>query len=314
MKATHDYAKGREHRTHQLEQQQVAGCDVTRIDKIDGGTTMGRCFHIWMVHPPLLCFLFSPQQSLFVRMAHAWNPSLSRRSFVDKCASLTLTTIYFHDTSDDSIDRVDNFAYGSDWKGTSLELMSVSTAAAKERWDMARWPDPILRRPASPVDPRWYGTDTLRRVAELLQRTCVQAEAVGLAAQQCGVDARMVYLRNKPILINPSIVQRSTETEMRVWNEFCLVLPPTFRATVLRDAWVDVQYRDLGGLLHQTRLYEEEARAVQHEMDHDRGILILDHVGLDEMENDVMRSLEAEGHEQRMIKAYSRAVGSPLVA
>ena len=101
---------------------------------------------------------------------------------------------------------------------------------------------------------------------------------------------------------------------MRVWNEFCLVLPPTFRATVLRDAWVDVQYRDLGGLLHQTRLYEEEARAVQHEMDHDRGILILDHVGLDEMENDVMRSLEAEGHEQRMIKAYSRAVGSPLVA
>ena len=43
-------------------------------------------------------------------------------------------------------------------------------------------------------------------------------------------------------------------------------------------------------------------------IDHDRGILTLDHVGLDEMENDIMRRIEAEGHLSRMLRAYARDV------
>lgn len=35
---------------------------------------------------------------------------------------------------------------------------------------------------------------------------------------------------------------------------------------------------------------------------------MLDHIGLEEMENDVMRTIEASGHESRMMLAYSRQV------
>ena len=45
-------------------------------------------------------------------------------------------------------------------------------------------------------------------------------------------------------MVNPTIVARSSELEMQVWEEYCLVLPSTFRATVLRDAWIEIEYYD----------------------------------------------------------------------
>ena len=36
--------------------------------------------------------------------------------------------------------------------------------------------------------------------------------------------------------MNPRIINGSPESEMLVWTEECLVLPPEFRATLLRDA------------------------------------------------------------------------------
>lgn len=206
----------------------------------------------------------------------------------------------------------DGFHYNDEWTGTKLGIMNLETASSssKQQWDMGQWPDPILRRPAQPVDSRWYGTLELDRAAQLLTRTAIDNKAVGLAAQQCGVDARMVYVEapGMMVMVNPLIVGRSPETDMRVWNEFCLVLPPSFRATVLRDDWIDVEYHDTGGKLRSIRLTGEAARAAQHELDHDRGILTLDHVGLDELENDVMRSIEREGHDERQALAFSRAV------
>lgn len=238
------------------------------------------------------------------------------------------------------------FVYSDTWTGTRLPLVSLdhlsrawaSTSSSStstssslekkkenERWTMGRWPDPLLRRPADPVATQWLGSGTLRRAARVLQETANRNHAVGLAAQQCGINARMIYLQKPPVqslrlpsfaaaavtptvLVNPHIVRRSPETRLQVWTEECLVLPPSFRATVLRDEWIDVQYLDLDGCLHRVRLHGEQSRCLQHEMDHDRGILILDHIGLQEMENDVMRGVEARGHDERMSLAYSRQV------
>jgi peptide deformylase len=52
----------------------------------------------------------------------------------------------------------------------------------------------------------------------------------------------------------------------------------------------------------------ENARAFQHEMDHDRGILITDHIDESEMENDVMRAIERPGHDARMRQAFERYI------
>lgn len=203
-----------------------------------------------------------------------------------------------------------NYAYSDTWTGTALPLMDITKASqvSGSSWDMGRWPDPILRRPATSVNASWFGTTELKKLTQLLQQTCRKADAVGLAAQQCGVDARIVYLEPGMSMINPKIVNRSDEVNMRVWQERCLVLPPTFVATVLRDDWIDVEYNDWQGNLHSKRLRGELARAAQHELDHDRGILVLDHVGRDELESDRMRAIESDGHDMRMALAYARSI------
>lgn len=205
--------------------------------------------------------------------------------------------------------------YSATWSGTALQRLDVETAGQQSAWIMGRWPDPILRRPAEGVEESWFGTQTLKRVTELLSETAQDNKAVGLAAQQCGVNARVIVLE-KPkqiVMVNPHIVGRSEERNMKVWQECCLVLPPTFTATVLRDAWVEIEYWNWQGQNRFVRLKGEAARAAEHELDHDRGILILDHVGLEEMETDAMRSIEWEGHSERMTLAYSRSVELKLV-
>jgi peptide deformylase len=231
------------------------------------------------------------------------------------------------------------FVYSDDWTGTAMSVMSLEEAVHLERapatsdasvgtssevvasnWPMARWPDPILRRPASPVPQRFFGSAVLTRACQLLQGTARKEKAAGLAAEQCGVDARIIYLDDQGtgrsrygldplVMVNPRIVERSLEAEMKVWNERCLVLPPSFTATVLRDAWVEVEYQDPSkGAWRTIRLAGEAARAFQHEYDHDHGILITDHVSFAEMDSDLMARIEADGHTERMRQAYERDV------
>ena len=225
------------------------------------------------------------------------------------------------------------------WQGTTLEILSLDEAfelsiqngGNTEVFPFAHWPDPILRRQASRLAIPSAGgqQDTsqlltkLQSVARTLQRTARKQGAVGLAAQQCGLDVSLVYLQspNKnpaqdTFFLNPRIVHRSPERDMRVWKEECLVLPPSFRATLLRDASVTVEYEALfsssQGTIRpfstqQITLTGELARAVQHEMNHDVGILIVDHVGLDELPPS-MQKYEREGHSDRMDAAFRRDI------
>lgn len=231
---------------------------------------------------------------------------------------LVLSTLGISSTSsarDISPQNLQSYVYSDTWTGTALPWLSLEQAGNATRWDMGRWPDPVLRRSAQTVDPKWFGSLTLSMACKRLQETATHNKAVGLAAQQCGVNARILYLE-KPlpkVMVNPIIIARSDEVDIRVWNEECLVLPPEFRATVLRDNWVTLEYREWTGKVHQVRLVGEAARAAQHELDHDRGILVLDHVGLDELESDVMRTIERAGHEERMELAYARSVELPLM-
>ena len=238
--------------------------------------------------------------------------SISRRQLVNNIITCT-SFVTLPSSATNAGDVLLNYQYSDTWTGTALPLLDLSRASQLSKWDMARWPDPILRRPASPVDPSYFGSDTLRRATELLRDKCRNARAVGLAAQQCGIDSRIVYLEPRMAMINPRIVGRSDERDMRVWREHCLVLPPTFVATVLRDAWIDIEYYDWKGTVHNARLRGELARAAQHELDHDRGILVLDHVDMDEMENAEMRDIERRGHDVRMALAYSRTIEQSFV-
>lgn len=226
--------------------------------------------------------------------------------------------------------QLQNYVYSQEWQGTALTVLSYQQAASLSRqgttneFVMGRWPDPVLRRPASPVslDVLKMNPEKTKDIANMLRRTARRNNAVGLAAQQCGIDVSMIFLQSKAkksfssdaadqgglFLVNPRIISRSSEMDMKVWIEECLVLPPTFRATVLRDAVVQVEYEDLAGNTRQIQLTDELSRAFQHELDHDRGVLIVDHVGLDELESDDMKRIEAKDHSKRQAMAFSRFV------
>lgn len=205
-----------------------------------------------------VCIKFVLYLVLFRRVA-AW--SSSRRTFLQVISSVPLTTAY------NDVSAIENTP-SRPWTATHLQSLSLEQAAQNPIWEMGRWPDPILRRPASPVSESFLASPTLTQVCQTLQRVARQEEAVGLAAQQCGIDARVVYLDSpRPLwIINPRIVNRSPEESMKVWEEACLVLPASFKATVLRDAWIDVQYWTPQGTLQLIRFKGEPARCIQHEM------------------------------------------------
>jgi len=173
---------------------------------------------------------------------------------------------------------------------------------------MALWPDPMLRRTAAPVSS--FGP-TLAKFCDMLVRGM---ESRAIAAIQYGVDAQVVALKGESspnpggapfVLVNPRILERSDELDMKPWQEVCLVLPPDLKINLLRDAWVTVEAEDTEGSTFTRTLRGEPARAFQHEYDHLRGVLIIDHASMDELPAE-MQKLERAEHAIRQLRAFER--------
>jgi peptide deformylase len=198
---------------------------------------------------------------------------------------------------------------------TTIPLRSVESAAqANSLGPMVLYSDPILRRTISPVT--GFGP-SIEKVADLLVAG-MQTNAT--TALQYGIDARIMVLKGpssplphgKPlVLINPTVLTRSSEDKMVVWKEYCGVLSPPSSELVLveidllRDEVVEVAAQDIRGVPVRKALNGEAARAFQHELDHLEGLLILDHAGLEDMPSDIAK-LEAPYHLSRQRKAFER--------
>jgi len=137
-----------------------------------------------------------------------------------------------------------------------------------------QYPDPVLRMEAKPVE---EFDDDLRRLVERMSHLMVEARGVGLAATQVGILRRLFVFSpgedEVAVVVNPMIVRRSDETG--VDDEGCLslqgVLAPVERAVGVRVEGKDAQGNDVA---HD--LEDFAARAVQHELDHLDGVLIID--------------------------------------
>ena len=87
------------------------------------------------------------------------------------------------------------------WSGTSLRMGTIAEAAARLRaggtsvLPMARYPDPILRQIAEEVpESAFKSPEELDLLSRALESTAQTEGAVGLAASQVGVNARMIVL------------------------------------------------------------------------------------------------------------------------
>lgn len=139
-------------------------------------------------------------------------------------------------------------------------------------------PDPVLRKTSAPVE---RVDDDLRRLAADMLETMYDAPGVGLAAPQVGVPRRLVVLdvsgeedEKKPlVMFNPEIVKLGHD--MRVYEEGCLSIPDV-KVEIERPASLTVRYVDRDGRTQELSADGLLATAIQHEVDHLDGRLIID--------------------------------------
>lgn len=140
------------------------------------------------------------------------------------------------------------------------------------------YPDEILRTPAKEVDTI---TDEVREVCGDMIETMRAARGVGLAANQIGLALRIITVdtgsdkESAPVaVLNPRIVGVEGEETA---EEGCLSIPG-FYETVKRAKKTLVRGITVEGKDYRIECSGLVARAFQHEIDHLKGVLFIDHL------------------------------------
>jgi peptide deformylase len=141
------------------------------------------------------------------------------------------------------------------------------------------YPDEILRKKAEPVE---AVNEEIQKLVNDMAETMYNEPGVGLAANQVGVLKRVVvidveYPDGKPnliVLINPDITEKEGACTA---DEGCLSLPGVTEP-VERAAKVTVSGLNIEGDPFELKAEGFLAAAVQHELDHLNGTLLIDHL------------------------------------
>ncbi len=149
-----------------------------------------------------------------------------------------------------------------------------------------KFPNPVLKRKSAPVT---QFDAALRELAEAMLETMYVEGGIGLAAVQVGQLKRMIVVdardgageeeaerRNPYFYVNPRILESEGET---VSEEGCLSVVE-FTAEITRAERVLLEYEDLAGETLQEALEGIKAICVQHDIDHTKGKLFIDHLPL----------------------------------
>ena len=112
------------------------------------------------------------------------------------------------------------------------------------------------------------------KIANLMHNTMQQANGLGLAANQVSVGIRMFTMWGNKTFINPTIIERSNETQLR--EEGCLSFPNLF-LKIPRSQSVTVEYYNEKLEKTVDRFEDLWAQCIQHEIDHLNGVLFIDY-------------------------------------
>lgn len=141
---------------------------------------------------------------------------------------------------------------------------------------------PTLRQTAKPVDSvRLADPETQTLIDDMIE-TMLDADGVGLAAPQVGVDLQLFVYLSFPgddaepiakVLVNPTLVPERGDL-VEEW-EGCLSIPD-LRGLVPRHAAIRAHGVGRDGKTVDERAEGLNARILQHEFDHLNGIVFLD--------------------------------------
>ena len=147
----------------------------------------------------------------------------------------------------------------------------------------------VLKQLSTPVE--GGVTDELRALMDDMLETMYDAPGIGLAAVQIGALDRVIVMdlgdregaaegdeagrRNPRHFINPEIVWASDE--LASYEEGCLSVPEIYD-DVERPARVKIRYLNYAGDAVEEDAEGLYAVCIQHEMDHLKGVLFIDHL------------------------------------
>jgi len=142
--------------------------------------------------------------------------------------------------------------------------------------EILKYPHPLLKKRCKEVD---AVDDEMKKLIENMAETMYKANGIGLAACQVGVSLRVIVLDVSPIdprhgffaMVNPEIISEEGETEH---EEGCLSVPDCIEK-IKRKEKVGVRGVSPEGTGVEVTGEGILGFALQHEIDHLNGVLIL---------------------------------------
>jgi len=146
--------------------------------------------------------------------------------------------------------------------------------------EIKKYPEKILTVKTAPV--KEFDSELQRLIDDMIE-TMYASSGVGLAANQVGVSKQVIVIdvsRSEEkvpliVLINPEIISSEGECEI---EEGCLSLPD-YTTVLKRHEKVKVKGIDRNGNPVEIEGPRLLSRALQHEIDHLNGILLIERIG-----------------------------------
>ena len=146
-------------------------------------------------------------------------------------------------------------------------------------------PDPVLKKKAQSVE---LVDDGIREIMDNMLETMYHDKGVGLSANQVSILKRIIVIDLQEdddteraegfyplFMANPTIIDCSNEMAEAI--EACLSVPDQ-KINVSRHVSVKVKYLDYNNETKELEATDWLARAIQHEIDHLDGKLLLDYL------------------------------------
>lgn len=146
--------------------------------------------------------------------------------------------------------------------------------------EIRKYPDNILKKKTAPVT---TFDAALQRLIDDMIETMYAAPGVGLAANQVGISKQVAVIdvsgkdeeTSLIVLVNPEIIHLEDEASI---EEGCLSIPG-YTTVVKRAEKVIARCCDREGKEIEIEGDGILARALQHEIDHLNGVLLIDRIG-----------------------------------
>ena len=144
----------------------------------------------------------------------------------------------------------------------------------------------VLRKETKDIDTSY---PNLNELIDNMYETMYNADGVGLAAPQVGLEDRIFiidlspladeenpeYKDLKKVFINARITNRTGD--MVLHEEGCLSIPGIHESVARQDS-IEIEYLDENFEPHTKTYTGFTARVIQHEYDHIEGVLFIDHI------------------------------------